>query len=46
MNDPQDHDEFAETKVLDEDLLDDEVDPDATAVLGDEYRRKIESGAE
>lgn len=46
MNEPQDDNDFAETAIL-EDRKDSEqdVDPDATAVLGEEYRRKIESGS-
>lgn len=46
MNDPQDENDFAETAVL-EDRQDAEqdIDPEATAVLGEEYRRRIESGS-
>lgn len=46
MNDPQDENDFAETVIL-EDRKDSEqdVDPEQTTVLGEEYRRKIESGS-
>lgn len=44
MNPVHDDTDFAETAIL-EDRQRQEPDPEATAVLGEDYRRAIESGA-
>lgn len=45
MNGPEDPDEYAETEILesDEEL---DHDPNATIVLGEEYRQKVESDSD